>query len=249
LFEQNGLWHSWEHHSRFSRPAAEDTLQAINNEYAAAVRHLKASNRLLLTMGTSVVHILAESGQIVANNHKMPARHFTTRRLTVGEVTEKLISVIEQTQAVMPNLKVVLTVSPVRHLSLGMVENQRSKSVLLLACDEICRRLPDAVCYFPAYEWLMDDLRDYRFYASDMIHPSDIAIEYIWQQFQETFFAASVKSLNQRIEKICAAAQHRPFNPDTPQHRAFQLDQLHRIEALNYEYPHLDFTAEKQYFK
>lgn len=246
LFEHLGLWRSWEHHSRFSGPYADMTLQTINDNYQHAADHLQNSNRLLLTLGTSVVSILNETGQIVANNHKIPTQNFTSQRLSVALVSEVLGGVLEQVKAAIPDIKIVLTVSPVRHLRLGTVENQRSKAVLLLACDEICRALPDCTSYFPAYEWLMDDLRDYRFYAPDMIHPSETATAYIWQQFNDTFFTASVKSLNQRIEKIQAAVRHRPFNPDTPEHTAFKTEQLRRIEMLTAEYPYLDFSAEKK---
>jgi len=144
-------------------------------------------------------------------------------------------------------MQVILTVSPVRHLRNGLIENQRSKAALILACADICRQLEYAH-YFPAYELLMDDLRDYRFYAADMVHPSEVAVNYVWQFFSDTYFAEKTLKLNDRIEKIRAAAQHRPFHPDTVQHRSFVQAQLDAIEKLNQEMPDLDFEMEKAGF-
>ena len=166
----------------------------------------------------------------------------------MDETVAELQSAIEVLTARQPALKVVLTVSPVRHLRQGAVENQRAKAVLLLACEILADRL-DNLVYFPAYELLMDDLRDYRFYGPDMVHPSDTAVSYIWEHFSRAFFAAETQDLIQKMEKINTAAAHRPFNPDTAQHRAFQAAQLTAIEKLEALFPGLDFEDEKAIFK
>ncbi len=247
IFENTGLWHSWEHHGMYSKPGRDETLAGMNAAYAESVAFLKKTNRLLLTFGTADVFELQSTGQIVANNHKMPAAFFRERRLSVAEIVEDTTGVLKKIKNQNHDLQVVLTVSPVRHLRGGAVANQRSKAALVLACEEICRQL-DFAYYFPAYELLLDDLRDYRFYAPDMVHPSDVAVQYIWDFFSDTFFSEATKRLNERIGKIAAAAKHRPFNPDTTEHRAFAQAQLDAIENLKREWPGLDFGVETAYF-
>lgn len=247
LFENAGLWHSFEHHGHFSKPDCTATLNGINTALNEASIFLKNTTRLLLTLGTADVFLLKETGAIVANNHKMPAAMFGQKRLSVGEVTDALAGILHKLLSRMPELQVVLSVSPVRHLRNGLVENQRSKAVLLLACDNLSRQFPQ-VQYFPAYELLLDDLRDYRFYADDMIHPSDLAVDYIWEYFSAMFFAEETRKLNLDIERILAAARHRPFNPDTPQHEAFKAAQRSAIAQLKQQWPGLDFGVEEGVF-
>ncbi|MBL7796698.1 MAG: GSCFA domain-containing protein [Saprospiraceae bacterium] len=244
LFEHAGLWHSWEHHGRFSHPDRDTAAEKIRVAHRQAAAFLQTANRLLLTLGTAEVFTLRETGQVVANNHKVPADRFEQRRLSVTETADALAGALLSLHAAMPGLRVVLTVSPVRHLRTGFVENQRSKAVLVLTCAELCRRL-DFVHYFPAYELLLDDLRDYRFYADDMLHPSDAAVDYIWEYFADTYFSPETRRLLERISKIQAAARHRPFHPESPEHRAFARRQVEQIGALSAEYPHLDFEDEK----
>lgn len=248
LIESGGLWHSWEHHGLYSKPSPGEVLAGINAAYEQARTQLKNANRLLLTLGTAEVFYLRDSGQIVANNHKTPASIFDQRRLSVGEVTDALAGIFKKLTATKPDLQVTLSVSPVRHTRNGLVENQRSKAVLLLAVAAIGEQFPN-VHYFPAYELLLDDLRDYRFYAADMLHPSEVAVEYIWQYFSEMFFTTETRRLNAAIEKIHAAAGHRPFNPNTPEHQAFQRAQLEVIGKLKKDWPGLDFSREEAVFR
>jgi hypothetical protein len=248
LFERDGLWHSWAHHGHFSRPDPSAALAGMNADYAEAATWLRATDRLLLTFGSADVFVLRDSGQIVANNHKMPAAHFEARRLSVAEIVEATVAVLQKIKNQNTDLQIVVTVSPVRHLRGGLVENQRSKATLVLACEEICHQLPCAH-YFPAYELLLDDLRDYRFYASDMLHPSEPAVDYVWAFFEQTFFSEKTRRLNERIGKIRAAAQHRPFHAGTPQHRDFAQAQLAAIEAMLREMPDLDFSDEIARFR
>ena len=248
VFSHNGLWHSWEHHGAFSAPDRQALLDRLGQSQQEAAAFLQTTNRLLLTLGTADVFVLRETGRVVANCHKAPAGWFSQRRLTVHETEQVLADCIQNLKTVVPDLNVILTVSPVRHLRLGAVENQRSKAVLVLACAGLCERF-DFVHYFPAYELLLDDLRDYRFYAPDMTHPNDVAIDYIWQHFADTYFPADTQHLLGRIEKIRAAAAHRPFNPDTDEHRAFAGAQLKKIEQLIKEHPNLDWGSEKMYFQ
>lgn len=258
IFEYAGLWHSWAHHGRFSKPDKDEMLAGINAAYTEAVGFLQQTTRLLLTFGTADVFMLKESSaaphgkkasaRIVANNHKMPAALFSERRLTVPEIVHSTVELLQKLKSSNEALEVVLTVSPVRHLRSGMVANQRSKATLVLACEEICQRLPYAH-YFPAYEMLLDDLRDYRFYAADMVHPSEVAIQYIWDFFSNSFFSPQTKILNERIGKISSAAKHRPFHPNTAEYRAFAQSQLAAIEQLRQTWPGLNFEQEIEWFQ
>ena len=248
LFNCNGLWHSWAHHGAFSNPDEQAAANGIQQARETAAVFLEKTNRLLLTLGTAEIFTLRETGQVVANCHKAPAGWFDQRRLGVPETVEALSGLFQKLKAVLPDLQVILTVSPVRHLRNGAIENQRSKAVLLLACAEICGQF-DFVYYFPAYELLLDDLRDYRFYAPDMAHPNELAVDYIWQHFAETFFPPDTRQLLAQIEKIRMATTHRPFFPDTPEHRAFARTQLERIEQLSKEHPELDLSVEKTHFQ
>lgn len=223
-------------------------LAGINAAYSESAASLKKTSRLLLTFGTADVFELKNTGQIVANNHKMPAALFQERRLSIAEIAESMVGILQKLKSENADLQIVLTVSPVRHLRGGAVANQRSKATLVLACEEICHQL-DFAHYFPAYELLLDDLRDYRFYAADMVHPSDTAVGYIWDFFANMFFSPETKRLNERIGKITAAARHRPFNPDTAEHRAFARAQLEAIENLKKEEPGLDFGEEEKVFQ
>ncbi len=248
IIEHQGLWHSWEHHGHYSQPDPQTMLEQLNQSYRAAAQALRQSNRLLLTLGTADVFLLRETQQVVANNHKMPAAHFDSRRLRVDEIVDSLVPILQKIKTAQPALQIILTVSPVRHLRVGMVENQRSKATLVLACAEICTQLPE-VFYFPAYELLLDDLRDYRFYAADMLHPSDVAVDYIWAHFSRTFFSAEAQVILTKMEKMNAALRHRPFHPQSEQHRAFAQIQIHVIEKMTRDYPHLDFSVELAHFR
>lgn len=248
VFQHNGLWHSWEHHGVFSKPGKQETLDGIEKAHREAAEYLQKTTCLMLTLGTADVFVLNESGEVVANCHKAPANWFEQRRLSVSETVEVLSEALLQTRSRLPELKVILTVSPVRHLRNGFVENQRSKAVLVLACAELCGRF-DFVHYFPAYELLLDDLRDYRFYAADMIHPNEQAIDYIWQYFTELYYNAETRTLLEQIGRITAAARHRPFNPDTEEHRAFARAQLGKIAALEERYPGVVLEEERTRFE
>ncbi|MFM7401848.1 MAG: GSCFA domain-containing protein [Bacteroidota bacterium] len=231
IFENQGVWRSWDHHSQFAKPDPVETLNGMNDAFRESSLFLKDTTYLLITLGTADVFYLHETGKIVANNHKMPDRLFGTRRLSVDFVADVLTGCLGSLLEKNPGMRFILTVSPVRHLRKGMIENQRSKAVLCLACEAVCRQIPEAH-YFPAYEILLDDLRDYRFYTSDMIHPSDVAVNYIWDYFSGTYFSESTRQTNAALEKINAALRHRPFNQDTEQYRAFlaaQEDALRRL--------------------
>jgi hypothetical protein len=243
LFEHAGLWRNWDHHSDFAAPDAQEALLKINTAYRDAAAFIQSMDTLVITLGTADVHVLKKTGEVVANNHKMPSTLFDTRRMTPDETAGVLAAVFEN----LPDCRIVLTVSPVRHTRLGLHENQLSKAVLLLACDQLVRRFPNVV-YFPAYEILLDDLRDYRFYAEDMIHPSALAVDYIWKTFGNAFFSPETMALVRDLERLHRAVNHRPFHPDTPEHRAFKAGQWAKVRALQAQYPFLNLAEEERYF-
>lgn len=195
----------------------------------------EAPRTAVFTLGTNHVYILNETGEIVDNCRKRPQRLFTERELTVDECAEYLCRAIVRLRSVNPNVRVVLTVSPIRYAKYGFHGSQLSKAVLLLAADKVVRE-HDMVEYFPAYEIVNDELRDYRFYREDMLHPSDQAVEYIWQRFGDTYFSEHTRSFLEEWRPVKAALGHRPFNADSEEHKEFLRKTMEKADALKAKY-------------
>lgn len=245
LFSSGGMFHSFDHHSRFSAPAAEACLRQINTRLESSARFLRHSRRLIVTWGTSWVYREKETGRIVGNCHKLPDRNFIRRRLTVEEMVDDWKSLLQELTGMNPELKVLFTVSPIRHRKDGAHGNQLGKAALLLAIDELERSFPGQTSYFPAYEIMMDELRDYRFYADDMVHPSDRAVEYIWEQFVANEVDAESQSILKDCLEIQKAMAHKPFNPDSEAYREFILQTLLKIDRLNRKMIFFDYSKER----
>lgn len=206
------------------------------------VRHLAdhdAPRTAVFTLGTNHVYILNETGEIVDNCRKRPQRLFTERELTVDQCAEYLGKAISRLRGVNPDVRVVLTVSPIRYAKYGFHGSQLSKAVLLLAADKVVRE-HDVVEYFPAYEIVNDELRDYRFYREDMLHPSDQAVEYIWQRFGETYFSDNTRRFLEEWRPVKAALGHRPFNADSEEHKEFLRKTMEKAAALKEKYEGLE---------
>lgn len=240
----DGGWNTWLHHSRYSHPDKRMALAAINHSMSQASRQLAEAEVLILTLGTSWVYRLEDTGAVVGNCHKMPGRRFVRQRLSVSEIVEALAGILTRIVEVNPRLKVLFTVSPVRHLKDGLHGNQLSKSALLLAVDELCHTYPARCHYFPAYEIVMDELRDYRFYAEDMAHPSSQAVGYVWKCFVEHCVDGEARQFMCQWEKVVNALSHRPFQPRSEQYRQFVRGVLSTITALQARYPYLDAQEE-----
>ena len=195
----------------------------------------EAPRTAVFTLGTNHVYILNETGEIVDNCRKRPQRLFTERELTVDECAEYLCRAIGRLRSVNPDVRVVLTVSPIRYAKYGFHGSQLSKAVLLLAADKVVRG-HDMVEYFPAYEIVNDELRDYRFYREDMLHPSDQAVEYIWQRFGDTYFSEHTLSFLEEWRPVKAALGHRPFNADSEEHKEFLHKTMAKADALKAKY-------------
>ena len=238
LFQSGSLWNSLAHSSTFSAVTADEALQKINSRLQAARYFLHETNVMMITLGTAWVFELVDTRKIVSNCHKLPASRFTRRRLSVDEIINEFTEVFGLLRNSYPGLKFIFTVSPIRHWKDGAHENTVSKSTLHLALDALEKQF-DFVHYFPAYEIMMDELRDYRFYASDMLHPSDVAVDYIWQRFGDTYFSSETLNLIKELERLRADLNHRPLHPETEEYRLFQLSVEKKKNGLIQDYPFL----------
>ena len=245
LFFFRECWHSPMQHGDFSSPFAEEVLQRINIRLQTAHERIHHLNCLMLTFGTAWVYEQKSTGHVVANCHKQPESVFTRRRLSVQEIVSDYTSLFSGLIARNPKLKVILTVSPIRHVRDGMHANQLSKATLLLAIDQLPSSFPGHVFYFPAYELLLDELRDYRFYADDMVHPSPLAVRYVWEKFVQTCLSEDALEIMQESENINKALSHKPFHPESDEYKRFLGQIVLKIDRLNKKYPYLDFKKEK----
>lgn len=245
IFQHNGLWSSFMFHSRFSGMDRDTTLTNMNQSLGVARKALANSRFLIITLGSANVFCASENGAIVANNHKLAVHHFERKQLSITDITASLGEALQQLKNQYPNLEVIVSVSPVRHIKDGLIQNQRSKATLLLAAEALCDGL-DFVHYFPAYELVLDDLRDYRFYEKDMIHPNEQAIDYVWDYFKQSFFSDATKALNDEIEKIMAAVHHRPFQVQSIDYQFFAKETLWKIQDIEQRFPHLDMSSATQ---
>lgn len=249
LLQHEGVYHSFSHHSRFSSTSETECLRNINDRLEASTNEFRKTTYLVVTLGTAYVYRLKSSGEVVANCHKLPEKMFDRSMLTVGKIIaewkELLLSLWEQN----PDLKILFTVSPIRHWKDGAHGNQLSKATLLLAIDELQAAYPERIAYFPAYEIMMDELRDYRFYATDMLHPSELAIDYIWQRFTENFLSDETKGILKEWAEIQKAINHRPFQPESDAYKRFISQTLLKMERINEKFPSFDLTKEMEIIK
>ena len=246
LFQHNGCWHSPMHHSDFSAATPEEALQLINTRLRAASGALDKLGFLLLTFGSAVVYETKGTGRVVGNCHKLPERNFGRRRLSVEEIAAEYAALLAELFARNARLKVYLTVSPIRYLRDGLHESQLSKATLLLAVEEICKAFPGRAFYFPAYEIVTDELRDYRFYADDMVHPSAQAVDYVWQRFCEACISPDARGIMASCEDIHKMLSHKPFRPESDEYKRFLEQIVLKIDRLCEKYPYLDFEKERE---
>lgn len=244
LMESGGQWFSIMHHGSFSSSVKEECLDNINSRISQGYDNLRKAKWLILTFGTARVYRWSSDGRIVGNCHKLSSRLFTRELLEVDDIVSSYISLIKTLKKLNPDLNVIFTVSPIRHAKDGMHGNQINKSVLLVAIDKICSVM-DCCHYFPSYEIMMDELRDYRFYADDMFHPSQLAVEYIWEKFTEAYFSKSTLDIMKHCEEIRRGLNHRPFNPESESYRKFLSQILLKIDILKEKLPYLDVEKEK----
>jgi len=230
LVFENERWHSLHHHSDFSNAKLSIILEDINQSIHKTHQDLQEASHLIITLGTAWVYHHIASDQLVANCHKIPQNNFIKRILSVAEITKNLKEIITLARQINPSIQLLFTLSPVRHLKDGIIENSQSKAQLLTAIHQVVSDLE--VDYFPSYEIILDDLRDYRFYKSDMLHPNQTAIDYIWGVFKNSWISDESYSIMQQVDKVQKALEHKAFNPDSEQYKNFISQLNQQKEAL-----------------
>jgi hypothetical protein len=240
IFFLNERWHCFDAHSSLSSPNKEALLNTLNEQIKFANKQLYESTHLIITLGTAWAYRFIESDTIVANCHKVPQKKFLKEILSVDEITESLENSISLIKSINKKITITFTVSPVRHLKDGFTQNQQSKSHLLAAIHQVID-VRNRIHYFPSYEIVMDELRDYRFYAEDMIHPNQTAINYIWEKFSNTWVSESSTETMNEIETIQRGINHKPFNPKSEQHQEFLKSIKKKIAALKEQHPSIQF--------
>jgi hypothetical protein len=256
LFFLNELWHSWQHHSRFSGTDAHAVLENMNASRQAAHDFLKAADWLVLTLGSSFSYRLSGTAAIaspelagtgVANCHRAPAQWFQKHLLTIDETVSKLDNTLHQLFRFNPKLQVIFTISPVRHIRDGVVENNRSKARLLEAVHHLAHKF-GKLYYFPAYELVIDVLRDYRFYDVDLVHPNYAATQFVLEHFLKAHTSDETGALIEELKKIRTARKHRSQHPHTNTHQAFLKAHLQKAQLLQEKHPYLNLQEEIAFF-
>lgn len=242
VFLHNEQWHSFKAHSALSGTNKTEVLEHLNLQLQYTRQALQEASHVILTLGTAWVYKNTETQNVVANCHKLPQKTFQKELLSVNAIRKALENIVTEVKAINPNVVFVFTVSPVRHIKDGMVENMRSKSHVLTAIHHfIEHQKNERLYYFPSYEIMMDELRDYRFYAKDMIHPSSLAVDYIWEQFKTVWINNGAFPIMKAVTQIQQRLQHKPFNPTSEAHKLFLLKLEADIKAIKACYPFLKF--------
>lgn len=239
VFFHNERWHCFDAHSDLSDVSKERLIQNLNEGLAATNEQIRKATHIIITLGTAWVYRKTETENIVSNCHKIPQSEFKKELLTPEVVFDCLQRIINKITSVNKKTEVIFTISPVRHLKDGFVENQRSKAHLISSVQKIING-GDA-SYFPSYEIMMDELRNYRFYESDMVHPNQLAIDYIWEKFREVWISEKSFPVMEKVDEIQKGLQHRPFKPDSEQHKKFTKSLTDKIKYLQQEYPYMEF--------
>ncbi len=238
IFYHNELWHCYEVHSELSNSNKNTFLNSLNELINSTSQQLNDSTHIIITLGTSWVYRNLESNEIVANCHKVPQKNFTKELLSISQTEESLQNIVSLIHSVNPNCNFIFTVSPVRHIKDGFVENTLSKAYLIAA---IHSHNLQAITYFPSYEIMMDELRDYRFYAQDMLHPNQVAIDYIWEQFVASAVTEESKAIMTEVAIIQKSLAHKPFNPNSESHLKFKTQLDIKIKAIQNQHPIIKF--------
>jgi len=261
FFQLNEVWHSWKHHSRFSNTDLEQAVQNVNASQQAAYQFLKNGDWMIITLGSSFSYRLTEEagkvpspggnleevGTAVANCHRAPAQWFQKYLMTAGETISSLDNCLAQLFEFNPTFNIIFTVSPVRHIRDGVVDNNRSKARLIEAVHHLVDKYEN-LYYFPAYELVIDVLRDYRFYDTDLVHPNYMATQFVLEKFAETFIDEPTQSLMKQVQSVIIARRHKPFQPDTTAHKQFLNASYERVKALMDRHPFLNLQEEMQFF-
>lgn len=247
LFLQDEIWHSWQHHSAFSGINKNEVLDKINRSQSEANIFLQNASWLMITFGTSYRYQLKNNQVFVANCHKAPSALFAKKLESIEDINLEISSAIQNLRLYNPNLKIIFTISPVRHVRDGIIENNRSKARLIEAVQSIVEQ-NNNVFYFPAYELVIDVLRDYRFYKSDMIHANEIAVNYVFETFCNTYLDEAAKKLITELKTLLNAMNHKPFQKKSVAHQKFLKTQLEIAQKITGANPGIDLSMEINYF-
>ncbi|HZJ58749.1 MAG TPA: GSCFA domain-containing protein [Chitinophagaceae bacterium] len=258
FFQLNEIWHSWRHHSRFSNTNLNEAVRIVNTSQQMAHQFLKQADWIIVTLGSSFSYQLTEqaanaggdpreAGAGVANCHRAPAQWFNKHLMTVDEIILNLDEALRQLFQLNPGLNIVFTVSPVRHIRDGVVDNNRSKARLIEVVHQLVSKY-DNLNYFPAYELVIDVLRDYRFFDTDLVHPNYMATEFVLEKFAESFIDEPTQKLMQEIKSLVTARKHKAFQPDTTAHQQFLKTYFEKAKVLKEKYSFLDLDEEIKYF-
>ncbi|MFN7098857.1 MAG: GSCFA domain-containing protein [Flavobacterium sp.] len=241
VFFHNERWHCFDAHSDLSTPNKDDLLTKLNAILVSVHEYIMQASHCIITFGTSWVYRHIESQEIVANCHKVPQKQFQKELLTVAAIQESITNTVHLIRTLNPQCKLIFTVSPVRHIKDGFVENQRSKANIISALHETFDFQLSTVSYFPSYEIMMDELRDYRFYDEDMLHPNQTAINYIWKRFVDAVISEKAWSTMDEVESLQKSLAHKPFNPESESHLKFQTKVREKITILESQYSFMKF--------
>lgn len=247
FFLHHGIWNHWNFHSDFSHTDRDEAVKHLNETIAGAHRFLQTATHLVITIGTAWFYRLNENNQPVANCHKVPQTAFTKTLCSVTEMTAQLQAALDAVLVLNPHIKIIFTVSPVRHLRDGMIENNRSKGRVLETVHTLCEN--NAACsYFPAYELVLDVLRDYRWFAADFAHPTTQAAQYVFERFTAAYIHSSTHEQMKQVLQVTTAMLHRPRFTGTPEHAQFKKQLLEKVQVLATQFPLLDWNNELNYF-
>jgi len=240
IFFHNERWHCFDTHSNLSATTKQELIDNLNQNTASTFEVLQKASHVIITLGTAWIYKHINSGNTVANCHKIPQKEFSKEILSIDEIQNSLQNICSLISSLNPNATLIFTVSPVRHIKDGFIENQRSKAHLISAIHQL-KEENNSIKYFPSYEIMMDELRDYRFYKEDMIHPNQTAIHYIWEKFTNTWFSKHTIDTMQKVEEIQKGLAHKPFNPNSEAHQKFLKKLAQKKETLIKVFPHMSF--------
>ena len=240
IFFHNEQWHSFEAHSKLSHVSKDDLLKDLNTQMVTTNTVLKEASHIVITLGTAWAYRLIETDEFVANCHKVPQKQFLKELLSIDAIFESLAAIVSLIKSINSEVSIVFTISPVRHIKDGFIENTQSKSHLIAAIHQIVEPR-QRLFYFPSYELMLDELRDYRFYEDDMLHPTKLAVQYIWERFEQVWISEQAKSVMQEVEQIQKGLEHRPFNSNSEAHQLFLQKLNNQQRDLQSRFSHIQF--------
>ncbi len=261
FFQLNEVWHSWQHHSRYSNTSLQEAVRIVNQSQQKAQEFLKQTDWIIITLGSSFSYQLTEQaiktaefsqkpslvGLGVSNCHRAPAQWFNKHLMTIDEIISVLDNCLRQLFQFNSKLNIIFTVSPVRHIRDGVVDNNRSKARLIESVHHLVNKF-DKLYYFPAYELVIDVLRDYRFYDADLVHPNYAATEFVLEKFAEACIDEDTQKLMGEVKSIVIARKHKAFQPETKAHQQFLESYFKKVKALQIKHPFLNLQKELNYF-